>query len=371
MGKDREIKKEQSDFLLTFCILSLVCIGVIMVFSASIYTSSIKYNDQYHLFKKQLQFAGIGLLAMTVISKIDYRLYKKYSKHLIIISIALLILVLIVGEDYNNARRWFSIGGMSLQPSEIAKYGVIIFSAASLSDMKERVRSFTRGFLPSILLIIVVSGLIFVEPNLSTAIVVAIIVIGMFFVAGGNLGYIMGSGGALVVAVIYAMVFSDWRKGRLDAFLNPDANSTGFGWQANQSLLALGSGGIFGQGLGNGKQKMFYLPEPQNDFIFAHIGEELGLLGTLLILCLFLLLIWRGIRIALYAPDTFSSLLAFGIIFMIGIQVLINVCVVTQIIPVTGMPLPFISAGGSSLVFLMSGMGILLNISKKTSITRR
>jgi cell division protein FtsW len=318
-----------------------------------------------------LIFAGVGLLAMYVISKIDYRIYEKYSKPLMIISIILLVLVLFVGEDIKGAKRWFNLGGISLQPSEIAKYAVIIFCASSLSKMQDKVRSFSRGLLPFLLLIGLISGLIYLQPNLSTALILAMIIIAMVFVAGANLGYIMGLGGTLVAGALYAILFIGWRKDRLDAFLDPASNATGAGWQVKQSLLALGSGGIFGQGLGNGKQKMFYLPEPQNDFIFAHIGEELGLIGTLLILSLFLLLIWRGLRISLYAPDSFSSLLSFGIVFMVAVQVIINVCVVTQIIPVTGMQLPFISAGGSSLIFLMGGMGILLNISKTTPINRR
>ncbi|MPW25180.1 putative lipid II flippase FtsW [Alkalibaculum sp. M08DMB] len=372
MSKENQSKKVPSDFLLIFCILSLLCIGVIMVFSASIYTSAVKYNgDQYFLFKKQLLFAGVGLIVMMVVSKINYKIYHRYHKIILAISILLLIAVLFVGQELNGARRWFSLGGLSLQPSEIAKYGVVIFCAATLSSMKDQVRSFRKGLLPYLILIGVVSGLIYKQPNLSTALIIAVIVIGMVFVAGGNLGYIMGLGGGLVGAALYAMLFIGWRKDRVESFFDPSANITGSGWQARQSLLALGSGGIFGQGLGNGKQKMFYLPEPQNDFIFAHIGEELGLIGTLLILALFLLLIWRGLRISLYAPDTFSSLLSFGVVLMVGLQVLINVCVVTQIIPVTGIPLPFISAGGSSLLFLMGGMGILLNISKSTPINRR
>lgn len=366
-------KKNPSDFLLIFCILCLVCIGVIMVFSASIYSSSVNYGDQYHLFKKQLLFAGIGLIVMYVVSKVNYKIYYKYHKHIMIISILLLIAVLIpgIGKSLNYARRWIYISGMSFQPSEIAKVAAIIFTAASVANLKEKIRTFTRGILPYLILIGILCVLIYLEPDLSTALVIALIIIGIIFVAGGNMGYLMSIAGVLGVGVIYAAFFTDFRKGRLDAFFNPTEHLNAGGWQAQQSLLALGSGGIFGQGLGNGKQKMFYLPEPQNDFIFAHIGEELGLIGTLLILALFLLLIWRGLRIALYAPDTFASLLAFGIIFMIGIQVIINIFVVTQIMPVTGMPLPFISAGGSSLVLLMACMGILINISKYTPISRR
>lgn len=371
VSKKKVSKKNTSDFLLLFCILSLLCIGVIMVFSASIYTSSVKYGDQYYLFKKQLIFAVVGLLGMYVVSKINYKIYQKHSKLFLAISIFLLILVLFVGGAKKGATRWFDIGPLSLQPSEVAKYTVIIFCASSLAKMKDQIRSFSKGLLPFLLLIGVVSGLVYIQPNLSTALIIAMIIIAMVFVAGANLGYIMGLGGALVASAVYAILFTGFRKGRLDAYLDPTANATGAGWQVKQSLLALGSGGIFGQGLGNGKQKMFYLPEPQNDFIFAHIGEELGLIGTLLILSLFLLLIWRGLRISLYAPDTFSSLLSFGIVFMVAIQVIINVCVVTNTIPTTGMQLPFISAGGSSLIFLLGGMGILLNISRTTPINRR
>lgn len=365
------VKKTPSDFLLIFSILSLLCIGVVMVFSASIYSSSVLHDDPYYLFKKQLLFAVIGIVTMIIVSKINYKTYQKYNVILLAISVILLILVLFVGKNVNGATRWFEIGGLSMQPSEVAKFGVIIFTAATLSKMKDNIRSFFKGTLPFLLLITLVSGLIYKQPNLSTALVIALIVIGLVFVAGGNIAHLVGLGSGLVAAALYAMFFIGWRKDRLDVFLNPGSDASGAGWQVKQSLLALGSGGIFGQGLGNGKQKMFYLPEPQNDFIFAHIGEELGLVGTLLILALFLLLIWRGLRIALYAPDIFGSLLAFGIVFMVGLQVIINISVVTHVIPVTGMPLPFISAGGSSLVFLMAGMGILLNISKHTPINRR
>jgi len=373
-GKARAQKTKidnPSDFILIFCIISLVCIGVVMVFSASIYTSSIEHNDQYYLFKKQLIFAMIGIIAMYMTSKIDYKIYQKYNRVIMAIAIILLILVLFIGQEANGAKRWFNVAGISFQPSEVAKYAVIVFCADYISRQKDEIRTFSKGFLPFMLLMGVMCGLIYLQPNLSTAIVIASIIIAMFFIGGGNLAYIFGAGGILVLAAISAMVFTGWRSDRLTNFFNPESDLAGSGWQTKQSQLALGSGGIFGQGLGNGKQKMFYLPEAQNDFIFAHIGEELGLIGTLLILALFLLLIWRGLRIALYAPDSFSSLVSFGITFIVAIQVMINVSVVTQLIPVTGMPLPFISAGGSSLIFLMAAMGILLNISKKSPITRR
>lgn len=226
----------------------------------------------------------------------------------------------------------------------------------------------TRGIIPYILLTGIISGLIVLEPDLSTSVLIAAVIFAMLFVAGANLKYIALLGSIAVPALIWLVMAAEYRLERFTSFLDPWADMAGDGYQIIQSLLALGSGGIFGQGLGNGKQKLLYIPEPQNDFIFAHIGEELGLIGTTTILILFILLIWRGIRIALHAPDMFASLYSAGFIFLIAFQVIINVGVATSLLPVTGMPLPFISAGGSSLVFLLGGMGILLNISRFTNI---
>ncbi|NTW72186.1 MAG: putative lipid II flippase FtsW [Eubacteriaceae bacterium] len=366
-------KLYSGDFLLIITIFTLTCIGIVMVFSASLYNSNAIYGDQYYIFRKQFIYTLIGWAAFIIVSRLDYKIYKKYALHLMGISIVLLILVFVpgIGHYANGAWRWIRIGPLQLQSSEVAKLSVIIFMASSLSVMKNQVRGFVTGFLPYMLLLVTVSGLIYIEPNLSTSLIVAAIIIGMLFIAGGNLFYIASLFGGVVSLAVYFIFFTNWRKDRLDAFLDPASNLTGTGWQSRQSILALGSGGIFGQGLGNGKQKMFFLPEPQNDFIFAHIGEELGLIGTLFILALFLLLIWRGLNIAMKAPDTFSSLLAFGLTLMIGIQVVINIAVVTQLIPVTGIPLPFISAGGSSIVFLMTGMGMLFNISRHIPPERR
>ncbi|MBF7097129.1 putative lipid II flippase FtsW [Alkalibacter mobilis] len=368
----RRKKTSPSDFWITFCIITLTCIGVMMVFSASIYQSGAIYDDQYAIFQKQLLFSVVGIFTMFFVSRINYKIYQKYAFHLLVLSIVLLLLVFVpgIGHYANGAYRWIRIFGVSLQTSEVAKIAVIIFMAASLTSIKDKVRTFRVGFLPYMFLMVVVCGIIIMQPNLSTTLIIAMIIIGMLFVAGGNMIYLGSLFGSVAAAAVY-LILTGWRKDRWEAFINPESNLTGTGWQSRQSILALGSGGVFGQGLGNGKQKMFFLPEPQNDFIYAHIGEELGLIGTLIILILFLVLIWRGIKVSMEAPDTFSSLLAFGLIFMIGIQVVINIAVVTQLIPVTGIPLPFISAGGTSIVFLMGGMGIMLNISKHIPSKRR
>ncbi|SHE56053.1 putative lipid II flippase FtsW [Alkalibacter saccharofermentans] len=361
-----------SDFWITFSVIALTCVGVVMVFSASIYQSSALYDDQYAIFRRQLIYSVLGIFVMLFVSRIDYKIYKRFALPLLGLSFILLVLVFVPGIGYyaNGAYRWIRIGGLTLQTSEVAKITIIIFMAASLSCIKEDVRKFFSGFVPYLILMGVFSGIIYLQPNLSTAIIIACLILGMLFVAGGNMLHLGGLFGGVVSIIVY-LIASGWRRDRLEAFLSPEANITGSGWQSRQSILALGSGGVFGQGLGNGKQKMFFLPEPQNDFIFAHIGEELGLIGTLLILVFFLVLIWRGVNVAVNAPDSFSSLLAFGLILMIGLQVVINIAVVAQLIPVTGIPLPFISAGGTSVVFLMGGMGILLNISRHVTPKRR
>lgn len=366
-AKSKKNTLQPSDFWITFCIVALTSIGVIMVFSASIYQSGALYENQYKIFQKQFIFSLLGLVVMLLVSRISYKWYKRYAVLMIGVSFVLLVLVFVPGIGYyaNGAYRWIRIFGQTLQTSEVAKIAVIIFMAATLSNMKDEVRSLRKGFLPYMLLLGVFCGVIILQPNLSTAIIIAGLILAMLFAGGGNLLHLFSLLGGIGATGLYMILFT-WRRDRWDDFIAGEANALGTGWQPRQSILALGSGGVFGQGLGNGKQKMFFLPEPQNDFIFAHIGEELGLIGTLIILALFLILIWRGIKVAMDAPDAFSSLLAFGLVILVGLQVVINIAVVTRLIPVTGIPLPFISAGGSSVVILMGGMGILLNISRHT-----
>ncbi|MDI6617651.1 MAG: stage V sporulation protein E [Clostridiales bacterium] len=346
-------------------VLILLCIGLVMVFSASSVADFTYQHDAYFTLKRQLAWAGIGFIGMIFTMNYDYHKLKRFAKPLLLLSIILLIIVLFMPEK-NHARRWIGMGGDSLgfQPSEIAKFSVILYLAGSMSKKKGKIKSFTYGILPYIIVGGIVFGLILIEPNLSVAGSVLIVVFLMLIVAGArgsHLAMLALAGGA---AAVLFTVTEPYRLKRLTAFLDPWKDPMDTGYQAIQSLFALGSGGLTGAGLGKSHQKFFYIPEPQNDFIFSIIGEELGFLGTTAVIILFLVLTWRGIKIALNAVDTFGCLLAAGIISLIAVQAIINIAVATSSMPITGIPLPFISAGGSSLIFMMAAVGVLLNISR-------
>ncbi|MEA4961989.1 putative lipid II flippase FtsW, partial [Lutispora sp.] len=298
--------------------------------------------------------------------KLDYKILGRYALLFVLVSLVLLIAIFIPGLGYGakGAVRWIKIGPWTMQPSEFAKTALIIFMAKSLSNKKDKVRQFVQGVVPYILLMIVYFALIIIQPNLSMAGSILIITFVMLFAAGAKIGHLLVWAVPILPAVIYLVTKESYRLNRWLSFRDPWADPLNTGYQAIQSLLALGSGGLFGLGLGNSRQKFFYIPEAQNDFIFSIIGEELGFIGAATVLFLFLFLIWRGIRIALHAPDMFGCLLATGITCMIGIQVAINIAVVTVSMPTTGVTLPLISSGGSSLLFVMSNIGILLNISR-------
>jgi len=359
-------KKGPPDFLLFITVLLLLAVGVIMVLSASEYTTLINYQDSFYFFKRQLMWALLGLGAMWFTMRVDYWYWRRWAGWLIIGAFVLLILVLIpgVGVEAYGARRWLGIGSFTLQPSELAKFCVIIFCAFGLARQRHHITDFRRSVLPFLIVGGLASLLIVVQPDLGTAITLAGTVFIMLFVAGASLralGCLAGLGAAAVALAVY---LEPYRMRRLTAFLDPwkDAQDTGF--QIIQSLYALGSGGLFGVGLGQGKQKFLYLPAQHTDFIFAVIGEELGFVGCSLVIILFGLFIWRGLRIAVAAPDAFASLLATGVTAGIALQAIINIGVVTGSMPVTGITLPFISFGGTSLLFTMAGVGALLNISK-------
>lgn len=358
-------KKGSIDFFLMLIVLILLSIGLVMVFSASSVADLAYQHDAYYTFKRQLAWAGIGLFFMILMMNIDYHKLRKFSGVLLIISFIFLVVVLFMPAR-NGARRWIGIGSTSLgfQPSEIAKFAVILYMASSISDKKEKIKSFVYGVLPYIMVGGLMAGLILAEPNLSVAGTVLIVVFSMLIVAGARKRHLTLLALAGSAAAVILTVSEDYRYRRLTAFLDPWQDPLDTGYQAIQSLLALGSGGLMGAGLGKSHQKFFYIPEPQNDFIFSIIGEELGFLGASVILLLFLILIWRGMRIALNASDTFGSMMAAGITSLIAIQTLINIAVATSSMPITGIPLPFISYGGSSLVFMMTAVGILLNISR-------
>lgn len=359
-------KSNNIDFTLLITILILLAIGVAMVFSASSISSQLKYGDKYFFLKSQGQYAILGIVVMLFLSRVNYKLLGKFSPLLTLISFVLLLLVFVpgIGLRLNGALRWIKVGPMTMQPSEFAKFTLVLFMANSISVKKDKIRTFTQGVLPYIILMGLYCVLIVLEPNKSMAIIFVLLTFTLLFSAGAKIWHLAIWGLPLIPGAIYIFLKDQYSLNRITSYMNPWADPQNTGYQAIQSLLALGSGGIFGLGLGNSRQKFFYIPEPQNDFIFSVIGEELGFIGTVTILILFLLLIWRGMRIAINCPDSFGCLLATGIVCMVAIQVVLNIAVATVTIPTTGVSLPFISSGGTSLLFVMANMGILLNISK-------
>ena len=367
-GKKRtKLKLKSGDFWLMLFTLMLVLFGLIMVFSASYYSSISQDGNPYSYLVRHGAWVVFGLVAMAFGALFDYRKYKKCALPILIVSVILLVLVLTpLGQTTNGATRWIKVGPVTLMPGEIAKIAAIIFVAWFLSEDASRIKSLKRGILPLLGIIAVYGALIVKQPNLSTAITVCGIIIAMMLVAGLKWRYVATAGGIGVVGILSIVIFmkDTYWYNRLTSFTDPFQDALGDGYQAVQSLLALGSGGLFGVGLGKSVQKNLYLPEPQNDFILAIIGEELGYIGVLLLIALYCLFIWRGIHIALNAPDQFGLLLASGIVLMVAIQVILNIAVVTSSMPPTGINLPFISYGGNALLIFMFSAGVLLNISR-------
>lgn len=354
------------DFLMFCVIMLLVAIGVVMVYSASSYFAFYKYEDSMYFLKRQGLWAILGILCMFTTINIDYHKYKKYSRIIMVVT-TILLLVVFAFTEVNGARRWIRLGPASFQPSEIAKYMVVIYLAKSIENKGGKIRTFLYGVVPYLVVSGFYAGLVYAEKNLSIATVIMIVTFIMLFVAGAKISHLVAVVIPVILAGVAAILLTPFRLGRLLSFRNPWVDPKGKGYQLIQSFLALGSGGIWGVGLGQSRQKCYYIPEPHNDFIFAVIGEELGLIGCTFIILLFIIFVWRGIVTAVKAKDTFGNLTAIGITSVIGVQALINIAVVTGSIPVTGVPLPFISYGGSSLVLNMMAMGILLNISRQKS----
>ena len=373
--------KSQVDFVLIIIIIILLSFGIVMILSASAPSALAETGDSYTYVTKQIIFAVIGLAIMWFVSKIDYRIYKKFYWAIYWISVGVLFLVLIpgLGTEVSGARRWINLGFTQFQPSEITKIGMIIFYAGYLTDHKEELRSFTKGFIKPLLFIIPpVAIALFIQNHLSVGIVMSAITFIMMLMAGCRLIYfivcggIVGGGGIAALAIYLSSAGesagdANFRLGRILNYMDPWQDPTGTGWQTIQSLYAIGSGGLFGVGLGESKQKYLYVSEPQNDFIFSILAEELGFIGCIVVIVLFALFIWRGIIIAMKSQDIFGSLLATGITSLVMVQVVINIGVVTNTIPNTGMSLPFFSAGGTALIMLLGMCGILLNISKSRS----
>ena len=374
MAKKRKEKSFSSfvnnpiDFTLVITILLLLSIGLVMVLSASSPSALAESGNSYSYFSRQLIFAVLGIIAMLFISKIDYRFYQKFYKHAWWIALILLALVLVAGRTVNGAKRWIYVTEtLSIQPSELVKFLMIIFYAGILVKNRDELSKFGKGFVKHFAMVLPIIGLLLLQPHFSASIVILGIVAIMMIVAGCKFKHFLGASCILIPIVIVIVIIEPYRLQRVTTFLDPWQDATGDGWQVIQSLYAIGSGGWFGVGLGESKQKYLYIPEPHNDFIFSIIGEELGFLGCAVILILFAILIWRGVLIAMKAPDMFGSLVAVGITALVAIQVIINVAVVTSSMPATGMPLPFFSYGGTALFILLCEMGVLLNISRASA----
>jgi len=361
------------DFWILYAVLILLAIGTIMVFSSSYYYAQyyIK-SDPYYFFRKQLFMLTLGLVAMFFAMNFDYRKLGKLSPIVLVGTMCLLILVLVphIGINRNGATRWIGIAGQEFQPSEILKYAVILFYSFSLSKRQEKIKNFFNGLLPYLILLGIIAVLLVLEPHNSATIIIALVVAVLLFCAGAKISHFLMMGIPGIVGLGTVIFLSPHGRKRIESFLNPLADPLGAGFQSIQSLYAIGSGGLFGRGLGRSMQKLLFIPEPYNDFILSVLAEELGFLGVFTVMLLFLILIWRGIKVAMSAPDMFGTLVAVGITTLIGVQLLINVAVVSATIPVTGVPLPFFSYGGTSLVFLMAGVGVLLNISRYAKYDR-
>jgi cell division protein FtsW len=365
----RLVKNQKPDYLYALLVFVMIFLGIVMIASSSVVVSFEQYGTNYHFVIRQIisWLIGIGLMFTTYF--IDYRFWRKNSLWFFLLTIGLLILIFIpgIGHEFGGARRWIGIGSALFQPSEIVKISFIIYLAAWLDKKGEDIKSFWKGFLPFVVLIAIVSALIIKQPDLGTLSVILLVAAAMFFTSGANLIHLgLGTAGLAVLFFIFIKA-APYRMQRFLVFFNPSLDSQGAAYHINQALLAIGTGGLWGLGFGQSRQKYLYLPMPHTDSIFAIIAEELGFIRTSLFLLLFLAIVFKGFQIAKNAPDNFARLLATGITFWILIQAFINIASMLNIVPMTGVPLPFISYGGSSLVMLLAAVGIMLNISKASS----
>lgn len=359
------------DRTLFFILLTLLGLGLIMIASAGVVYGRVRFGDDYYFLKQQLFGLGVGLLFLYIFQKIDYHIWQRFVVPIFILALILLVLVFIpgFGTTVYGAARWVELGPLSFQPSEVMKFAIILYLSAWLSNKgRAKTSDFFEGLVPFLALLSVVGFLIIKQPDTGTLGLIFLISLAIFFASGASIAHIISLfiGGLVFLLILIKM--APYRMQRFLVFLNPEHDPMGFGYQMTQALLAIGSGGIFGAGLGQSRQKFNYLPEPVTDSIFAVLGEELGLIGAAIVVGLFLFLAWRGVRVALRAPDEFGRLLAVGIVSWIVFQAFINISAITGLIPLTGIPLPFISYGGTSLAVLLGAFGILLNVSKHSTI---
>ena len=366
------LQKLQIDKWLFSATVGLALFGVVMVYSASAVIAQQENHSQFHYVLKQTVWTSLGFLVMFAAMRFDYqRLNRRWIVYGLLLLTILLLVAVFGFSPINGARRWIKLKGFSLQPSEIAKLSLALFLARFLEKRGGDEASFWRTFLPCFLVLGIIAGLVAKEPDLGTALMLAIICFTITFAAGMRPRHLVY---ALVPALLYAgkmLILTPFRLKRLSAFIDPWADAQGTGYQVVQSLIAVGSGGTHGLGFAQGRQKLLFLPFAHSDFIFAVVGEELGLVGALIIVTVFAVFLWRGMRAALRAPDTFGMLLGIGIVVGIVAQALLNISVVLALVPTKGIPLPFISYGGSSIVPTLAGVGILLNISQYAVLGRR
>lgn len=361
-------KLEGYDPVILLMAVALTCFGVVMVYSASSVMAAKKMHDGFYYLKRQGIYAALGFTAMGIAMSIDYRQWKKYAVPILLSCLAFLVLVFVpgIGGAAKGASRWIRLPGFNFQPSELAKIALILYMAYSLDKKQEKVKFFSSGFLPYMVLLAVMLLLLLKQHDLGAALTLMTVAFVMLFAAGTRLQYIL-SMVLLALPFLYFLVMNvDYRRRRILAYLNPWEDPSDTGFQIIQSWLAFGTGGLIGQGLGEGKQKLFYLPEAHTDFIMSVVGEELGFIGVMVIAAMFFLLVLRSIRVALTAKDDFGRFLAFGIAVLLGVEAFVNMAVVTGLLPTKGLALPFISYGGSSLIMTLFAVGILLNVSSQT-----
>ena len=358
------MKKDGKYLLITIFFITLF--GLVMIYSASSIWAEYKFQDPFHFAKLQLIFLLVSFIMVFIVSKIDYNLYKKYANLILLICFILLVLVLIpgIGKVRNGSRSWFAIGGIGLQPSEFAKVGLIIFLSKYLSSNQKSLNNIKKSIFPILGVIFIFFGLIMLEPDFGSSMVIVLTLMLIIFSAGVKLSFFAYLGLIGLIGITGLIIIAPYRLKRIVSFLNPWSDPLGSGYQIIQSLYAIGPGGLFGLGLGNSIQKQFYLPEPHTDFIFSIISEEFGFLGVLIVSFSFFFLFYNVLKISIRQTNLFAKYLSFGLGIQIVLQAILNLCVVVGLIPVTGVTLPFISYGGSSLLISMISIGIVLNISK-------
>lgn len=358
--------KKEIDKPLLICVILISLFGIVMIYSASFVWASYKFDDPFKFVKMQSIFLVVGIILMIILSKIDYHIYYKYGNIILFICAILLILVLIpgIGTVRNGSRSWFGIGPLGIQPSEFAKIGLIIYVAKYLTNNDRIMKSIIQGVFPILGVIGFFFILIMLEPDFGTAMVIVITLVVLIFISGVKISFFVKVGLVGILGIIGIIIAAPYRMKRIVSFINPWSDPLGSGYQILQSLYAIGPGGLLGQGFFKSRQKYFYLPEPQTDFIFSIISEELGFLGVLIVTLAFIFIFYRGVAISLKSKDLFGKYLAFGLSFGLIVQASLNLMVVVGLIPVTGVTLPFLSYGGSSLLVSLASIGIILNISR-------